>query len=77
MKIGPKLGPKVLHRLTLPVTPESPRPTRPCKRKALLIGINYSSDESSLNTNCVELEGPHKDARGMRDLLIGKWIVMR
>ena len=43
----------------------------------MLIGINYSSDESSPNTNCVELEGPHKDARGMRDLLIGMWIVLR
>ncbi|KZT69122.1 hypothetical protein DAEQUDRAFT_277096 [Daedalea quercina L-15889] len=72
MKIGPKLGSKVLHRprLTLPVTPETPESARPCRKKALLIGINYSTAESALNTNCVELEGPHKDALGMRDLLI-------
>ncbi|TFY68176.1 hypothetical protein EVJ58_g1157 [Rhodofomes roseus] len=73
MKIGPKLGPRVLHRLSLPVTPETPQPARSCRKKALLIGINYSMEESSLNTNCVELEGPHKDAIGMRDLLIDKY----
>ena len=66
-----KIGPKVLHRLTLPVTPETPLPTRPCKRKALLIGINYSSVESAPNAGWVELEGPHRDALGMRDLLMG------
>lgn len=71
MKIGPKLGPRVLHRLSLPVTQERPQPARPCKRKALLIGINYSSEGSTLNTDYVELDGPHQDAIGMRDLLIG------
>ncbi|KAH9932852.1 caspase domain-containing protein [Fomitopsis serialis] len=40
------------------------------RKKALLIGINYSMEESSLNTECMELEGPHRDALGMKALLI-------
>jgi len=51
--------------------PQTKRFGRPPKKKALLIGINYTDQHEEGRLG--ELIGPHRDVTEMRDLLISEY----
>ena len=59
--------PHFFSRSTPPSTSPIDETPQSCKRKALLVGVEYNNDKER------PLKGPHKDVRDMRQFLIGEF----